>query len=153
VPGIEVGIALLLLQGAAIAPFVYIATVLGLLLAFTVGQHVPLTALRGLFRDLRMARVCKLLDEVAAATPAERLSALENRLPEWLARITTRYRYVMIGMLINMPGTFVLGGGGGILMLSGMTGLFRRAPMLATMMIATAPVPFAVWTFGTVWLR
>ena len=37
VPGVEIGIALLIMQGPAIAPFVHAATVAGLLISFAIG--------------------------------------------------------------------------------------------------------------------
>lgn len=49
-PGVEIGISLLLLKGAAIAPFVYLATILGLLLAFAAGRLLPPRWLRGYWK-------------------------------------------------------------------------------------------------------
>lgn len=148
VPGIELGIALLLLKGASIAPFVYGATVAGLFLAYMIGRTVPLTWLHATFRDLRMRRACTLIETIMITPPAERLESARARLPLWLAKLTLDYRYVTIGVLLNLPGTFAIGGGGGILMTAGLTRLFRTSAILWTLVIATLPIPLLVWLSG-----
>lgn len=147
-PGIEVGIALLLLQGAAIAPFVYLATVCGLFVAFLVGRGVPLGTLHTIFRDLRMMRACAYIRSIEDTPKDARLARLNERLPKPLAKLVVNYRYVMLGVLINIPGTFAIGGGGGILMLAGILRLFHWTGILLMLLLATLPVPFAVWYWG-----
>jgi len=112
-PGVEVGIALLLMKCADIAPFVYAATLLGLFIAFSIGQNVPLKWLQSFFQDLRMLRVCRWLDRMQNSARDDRLERLTERLPSWLWRIVVAYRYVSIGILINLPGSFAIGGGAG----------------------------------------
>lgn len=148
-PGIEVGIALLLLKGAAIAPYVYGATVAGLMLAFVFGRCVPLEQLSSRFRRLRWHRVADLLQSMQKDLPADRLNSYRTLLPRWLSWIVVDYRYVSLGLLLNVPGTFALGGGGGILIAAGFSRLFHSGLVLLTLMIATLPVPLTVWLMGT----
>ena len=148
-PGIEVGMALLMLLGSVIAPFVYLATVCGLLLAFGVGSHVPLSVLHRAFRALRMTRACDMITTIATTSPERRLAQQRATFPPWLAKLTVDYRYVTIGALLNLPGTFAIGGGGGILMLAGLSRLFTFPGILLTVLIATLPVPLTVWLTGT----
>ena len=148
-PGIELGIALLVMQGAAIAPFVYLATVVALMTAYLLGRIVPLERLARLFASLGLRRASGLVDAIRAENPQDRLDGLRQRLPNWLARLTIDYRYVLIGLLLNVPGTFTIGGGGGILLIAGLSRLFRSWAILLTLLIATLPVPLAVWFFGT----
>ncbi len=148
-PGIEVGIALLLLKGAAIAPYVYGATVAGLMLAFVIGRSVPLEQLTAGFRRVRWHRVAELLQAMQDTPPADRLNAYRTLLPRWLSWIAVDYRYVSLGLLLNVPGTFALGGGGGIMIAAGFSRLFHTGLVLLTLMIATLPVPLAVWVMGT----
>jgi hypothetical protein len=152
-PGIEVGIALLLLQGAAIAPFVYVATLAGLFLAFLIGQRVPLKILHNAFRDLHMRRACEMIAKIERTPKSDRLAGLQDRLPKWLGLITVNYRYVMIGALINIPGTFAIGGGGGILMLAGVLRLFHWSGILLTLALATLPIPLTVYLWGADFLN
>jgi hypothetical protein len=147
-PGIEIGIALLLLEGASIAPYVYLATMSGLFLAFLIGKWVPLKLLHNTFRDLRMRSACKMIAEIERTPKDERLLRLQTKLPKPLALIAVRYRYVLIGALVNVPGTFAIGGGGGILMLAGLLRLFHWSGIILTLAIATLPVPLAVYMMG-----
>lgn len=144
-PGVEVGIALLVMEGAAIAPFIYLATVLGLLLAFLFGHLMSLDWLHRIFHDLHLIRACKLIARIKSETPDDRLNNMTKRLPAWLARIVVDWRYVTIGLLINIPGSIAIGGGGGILMLAGISRLFRPGWMALTIALAVLPVPLGVW--------
>ena len=73
-PGIEVGVALLLIQGASIAPFVYLATVCGLMTAFLVGYLVPLPWLHWVCRGLGLRKACSLIDAIATMPLEDRLA-------------------------------------------------------------------------------
>lgn len=148
VPAIEIAIALMVMEGPIMAPFVWIATVLGLLLAYVVGRKVSLDWLHGLFRDLHLLRACEMIYRIKTEPPENRLASLSNRLPRWLAPLATRYRYAMLAVLLNVPGNVALGGGGGILMLAGISRLFAPGWTLLTVCLATAPVPLAVWFMG-----
>ena len=148
VPAIEIAIALMVMEGPIMAPFVWIATVLGLLLAYVIGRRVSLDWLHGMFRDLHMIRACDMVYRIKTEPPENRLASLSDRLPRWLAPLATRYRYAMLAVLLNVPGNVALGGGGGILMLAGISRLFAPGWTLLTVCLATAPVPLAVWFMG-----
>ena len=62
-----------------------------------------------------------------------------------------RHRHLMLALLVNLPGNAVIGGGGGILMLSGLSGLFTLPRLLLTLALAVAPVPLVVWAFDLGW--
>lgn len=148
VPGVEIGVSLLLLQGAAIAPFVYVATFCGLLIAYMAGRALPYAWLRGVFLDFRLIRACALLDQVAALSPERRLALLRSRLPAWLGPYVVRYRYLALAAALNLPGNSVLGGGGGLCLTAGFSRIYHPWQSIATLALATAPVPFAVWLLG-----
>ncbi len=148
-PGIEVGIALLLLNGAQIAPFVYAATVAGLMMAFLIGRCIPLEPLETSLRRIGLRRPPDLLRDMRTTTTADRLGQYRRLLPRWASWIAIDYRYVSLGLLLNVPGTFAIGGGGGILIAVGLSRLFRGWLVLVTLLIATLPVPFTVWMMGT----
>lgn len=148
VPGIEIGVTLLVLQGAAIAPFVYAATCLGLGLAFLAGRVLPYAWLHGVFQDLRLRKACELLDQVAALSPERRLALLRSRLPAWLGPYVVNYRYLALAGALNLPGNSVIGGGGGLCLIAGLSRLYSPRATLLTIACAAAPVPFAVWALG-----
>ncbi len=149
VPGVEIGIGLMMLSGAVIAPAVYLCTVTGLMLAYLAGRFLPHATLRQFFADLRLRGACRLLDEVAPLSRTRRLALIRRKLPGRLGGWAVRFRYVSLAVLFNIPGSTIIGGGGGIALIAGMTGLFGWRAMLVTLLIATAPVPLAVWLFGT----
>ena len=148
VPGVEIGVALLLIQGATAAPMVYAATVTGLALAFVVGQIVSLPWLIGLLHDLRLRRIAAWLERIDAVPAAQRLSAMRDRLPRQLVPFVVQYRYATIAIALNTPGNIAIGGGGGILLVAGLSRVFTTPAMLLVIALATAPVPLAVWVWG-----
>jgi hypothetical protein len=149
VPGVEIGIALLIVEGSNAAPMVYLATVVGLTLAFCIGQYAPLSRMIQLCNDLYLYRIAILLDRINQTPREDRLDAMHDRLPRWLAPILCNYRYVTLGVAINLPGNIALGGGGGIMMAGGLSRLFQTRFAILTIALATLPVPLAVWLLGT----
>lgn len=147
VPGIEIGLSLMVMEGPWIAPLIYVSTVAGLMLSYGIGEWVPHAALDRLFADLRLNRARRLLDAVGPLSRAERLQALRDRSPTWLRPLTTRYRYLLLAALVNLPGNAVLGGGAGILFTAGVSRLFLPAKTALTLLVAVAPVPLVVWFF------
>ncbi len=147
VPGIEIGLSLLMISGPDWALPVWIATTLGLALALIAGCRVPYTWLRRVFEDLRLTRASALLERIQPLTTAERVALLQSHLPARIGPRILRFRYLALAALINIPGNSVIGGGGGIALLAGLSGLFRLPVALFTVALATAPVPLMVWLF------
>jgi hypothetical protein len=148
VPGIEIGMSLLALRGLEIAPFLYLATVSGLMLAYGMGQWLSHDWLAARCRDLRLSRIADMLEQARDLSPKERLAQLEARLPAGLARHAIRWRYLLLALLVNLPGSGVIGGGGGISLMAGVSRMYRPWPTLLTFALAVAPVPLLVWSLG-----
>lgn len=149
VPGVEIGISLLLLEGASIAPFVYSATVLGLLAAFGAGRVLPHRWLHNILADLRLKRACLLVDRLAPMTREERLAHLVGRAPRWLRPIIGPWRYLLLAALLNLPGNSFIGGGGGIAFTAGFSRLFSPGWSSLTVALAVLPVPLTIWISGS----
>lgn len=147
VPGIEVGLAVLAMEGAWIAPFVYLGTVGGLILAYQVGAHLPYRYLHRVLADLGLRGACRLLDRIEPLGEAERIALIRKPLPGFLARITLGWRYLLLALLFNIPGSAMLGGGGGIAFVAGLTRIFDARLTILTIVLAVAPVPLLVWLF------
>lgn len=145
VPGIEIGLSVMMLQGPGTAPFVWAATVLGLFAAYMVGCLTPYSRLRNLVADLRLRRVCALIEMLEAMPREQRLQALNQRLPRPLRPLLIRQRYLLLALLINLPGNAVIGGGGGLALLAGLSRLYAPRATALTMALACMPVPLAVW--------
>jgi len=148
VPGVEVGLSLIMLEGPPVVPFVYAASVLGLSLAYLSGRFMPPRWIRRLLSDLHLKRAAALFERVEPLPAAERLSLLYERLPGWLGRRILHWRYAVLAVLVNLPGTMIIGGGGGIAMVAGLSRLFTPTATIVTFLIAVSPVPLGIWFFG-----
>lgn len=147
VPGIEVAMALLMLEGAWVAPALYGATLAGLFLAYAVGRSLPYPVIEQALRDCGLKRAADQVAQIAPLNEAQRLARLQSALPGWLSFLAPA-RYLALGVLINLPGNIALGGGGGLLLYAGLSRVFAPLPLLVTLMIAVSPVPLAVWFLG-----
>ncbi|MGJ8610597.1 MAG: hypothetical protein ACSHWY_05860 [Octadecabacter sp.] len=145
VPGVEIGISLMMLEGGAVAPFVYIATFTGLLLAYFVGRRTDCIALKRVTTDLNLTKMSKLIEKIAPLDGEQRLRLLNDRLPKWVPPSVIRYRYVVLALLINLPGNSIIGGGGGLALIAGFSGLYSKKATVLTFAIAVSPVPFMVY--------
>lgn len=149
VPGIEIGVSLMILNGPSIAPVIYGATLLGLTSAYLVGRYLSYAQIHWLLDGLNLKSAGQLVDRLNALSREDRLTLLRARSPKFLAPVITDYRYVLIGVLLNVPGNAIVGGGGGIGLVAGISRLFSTPAMILTFAIAVSPVPIAVMIFGT----
>ena len=148
VPGAELGITLMMVEGPVIAPFIWAATFGGLALAYGVGSLLPYPALRRFLADLGLRRAAALIDALQPLDRTARLDFLRARLPGWLSPLARSQRYILLALLINLPGNTILGGGGGILLVAGVSRLFSPVATLLTIALAVAPVPILVYWLG-----
>jgi len=148
VPGVEIALSLMVIEGPWITPLIYISTVAGLSLAYAAGEWMPYARLHRILEDLHLMKACRLLEAVEPLSRTQRLEALRDRAPAWLRPVATRFRYVLLAILVNLPGSAVLGGGGGIMFTAGISRLFLPLQTVITIIVAVAPVPLAVWLFG-----
>ncbi len=148
VPGLEIGLSLMMMKGSSIAPFVFLATLGGLALAYLVGRYLPDRLLYNLFADLRLKSACRLIERLGPLDQQSRLDILQERLPKFVSASLLRYRYVTVAVLLNIPGNALIGGGGGIALISGLSRTFTTRGILVTFALAVSPVPLAVYFFG-----
>lgn len=148
VPGVEVGLTLMAMEGPWIAPWIYAATVVGLAASYCAGEGFSYPRLHRILADLRLTRACRLIEMLQPLGKADRLALLQARAPCWARPFVSRFRYVLMAALINLPGNALIGGGGGLMFVAGFSRLFHAPAMLMTILIAVAPVPFVVWMFG-----
>lgn len=148
VPGIELGLSLLVLEGGWVAPWVWLATVIGLSLAYTAGRLIPPDQIGRGLRSARLIRAAGLVDALAPLDTQGRIDLLCARLPGWLAPMVLRYRYGVLAALINLPGNALIGGGGGIGLIAGLSRIYSPLWTLAIFAIATCPIPLLFWLYG-----
>lgn len=140
-PGIEVGLVVMLAGGLEGVVAVYAATVLALALSYLLGRLVPENLLADFMGWLGLRRAETLIHEIEAMNPAERLLYLTRRAPRRWVPFLLRHRYVAVAVMLNTPGNSVIGGGGGIGMVAGLSGLFPLPRYLALVALAVSPVP------------
>lgn len=144
VPGVELGWALMMLLGVPGVIAVYLATVLGLALSFLVGRQLPLGWVCGLLGWLHLHRAEALVLRFQSLDTVGRLRLLLTRAPARVVPLLLRHRYLALAVAFNLPGNTLLGGGGGIGLLAGLSRLFALSHYLLTVTVAVAPVPVLV---------
>lgn len=144
VPGIELGLALMMVLGPPVLPLVYFATVLALTLSFLIGRLVPERRIAEVFRGLRMRRAEALMVGLENLGTEERLAFLIRGAHSRLVPILLRSRYLAVAVAVNTPGNFMIGGGGGIGMIAGVSRLFRLDAYVLTIALAVTPLPIVM---------
>lgn len=144
VPAAEIGLALMLVVGPQTAAPVYAATVFALTLAFLIGRAVPASACAAAFGLLGFTRARELVLETAALDAEARLKFLLAHAPARVVPRLLRHRYLVLALAFNLPGNSLMGGGGGIALSAGMSGLYPIPAYLATLAAAVAPVPLVI---------
>ena len=140
-PGIEFGLALMMLLGHKGALLVYLCTLTALTLSFTIGRLIPAGALIRLLDWLHLQNAAALLRKLEPLDRQQRLDMLYSRAPSRVLPLLLRHRYLAVLVLLNMPGNAVIGGGGGIAMAAGMSRLFPSPLFVLLVALAVAPVP------------
>jgi hypothetical protein len=148
VPGAEIGLAMLATFGPSIAPLIYVATVASMALAYTLGRFLPINMLERFLGLLRMERAAALVARAAPLSGEERLALLLGEQPRHTLSLALRFRYIALAVAVNTPGNSLIGGGGGIMMMAGLSGIFSPLPTLLTIALAVSPVPLAMMFFG-----
>ena len=141
VPGAELGVGLMVIFGRPGVVLVYLGTLLGLSLAFMAGRRLPPSLLMGLLDWLRLAAARDRIRALIEGSPGQAMAQVHALAPKRLGPRLARHRYLVLALAINLPGNVLIGGGGGIALLAGLSGRFRYLLFLATCSVAVAPVP------------
>ncbi len=144
VPGIEISLALLVTFGQQFAVLVYFATVIALTVSYLVGRLVPLHSIAMLFDFLGLDQAKNLVLRLEPLSARQRLDLLMEHAPRRIVPFLLNHNYVALVIAFNLPGNAILGGGGGIALLAGISGFFTFPRFLIAVCIAVLPVPAAV---------
>jgi hypothetical protein len=145
VPGVEIGLGMMMTFGPDIAPLVYASTLLALLLAFVIGRLVPQETIITMFETVRLKRTASLLRRLQPLDTNERLEFLLQNASHRIIPFLLRYRFLGLIIALNLPGNAVIGGGGGICMVVGFCRLFPFPGFILAVALAIAPVPLFVF--------
>ena len=104
----------------------------------------------GAFKFFGLDRAAKLTQQLGPLSAPERLEFLTERAPSRILPFLLRHRYLALLVVLNLPGNSIIGGGGGIALLAGISGIYRFPAFLLTVLLAVAPVPLVfLWTHST----
>ncbi|MGD1888218.1 MAG: hypothetical protein ACFB01_14055 [Cohaesibacteraceae bacterium] len=148
VPGAEIGLGLMIVFGGSVAPFVYLAMVLALSLAYLIGRLLPAQWMIDLFSYLGFQRAASLVEDFCATPRDRRIEHLVAAAPPRIVPFLLRNRYLAVMLMLNIPGNSVIGGGGGIALAAGVSGLFRFPIFLLAILVAVAPLPIIFLLMG-----
>lgn len=147
-PGIEIGLTVMLLLGHKSALLIYLCTLIALSISYLVGKFFPLQLVHRLLKWLYLNRASELVSQLEPLNQTERLSFLQEKAPARFAPFLLKHRYAMIAVLLNLPGNALLGGGGGIGIVVGMSRLIPFHKYLLIISLAVAPVPLVIYFQG-----
>lgn len=148
VPGAEIGLVLLVIFGAQASPIVYAGMVGALMLSYSIARFVPLHVLSQLAQFLRLRRFARFTLDLADTPAPERADFMSRRLDSRFGLSMLRNRYLVLAIILNLPGNSILGGGGGLAFLAGVSGLYKFWPYLITVLISVAPLPLLFMMLG-----
>jgi hypothetical protein len=142
IPGVEIGLLLMVLFGRDGVVAAYVATIFGLSLAYLAARTVPKRI------TLKWMKVLGLSDAMNDPKDAMDTFVVGGRTAQGitarLGRFLLSHRHLTLAVCLNLPGNSVLGGGGGIAALCGLSGQFRWWLYFFTLIVATAPLPLLV---------
>jgi hypothetical protein len=148
VPGAEIGLGMMLLLGPRIAVLVYGSMVAALMIAYLIGRLIPPAATARAFAVLGLRRARDLSLDLAPLDTGARLRLLTARAPRRIVPFLLRHRYLALALAFNLPGNTLLGGGGGIALAAGLTGLYSPGGYALTVVLAVLPVPLMIFLTG-----
>ena len=144
VPGVELGLALMVMLGPRGVVLIYLCTLLSLSLSFTIGRLVPLDVFARLLGWLHLYRAQDLLLKLEPLNSEERLDFLLSTAPSKVIPFLLKHRYLMIAIVLNLPGNALIGGGGGVGLISGMSRLYPFPKYLLLVSLAITPLPLLI---------
>ena len=141
VPGIELGLALMVLLGAKGIVLVYLCTLLSLSLSFAIGRLIPLKNFARFLGWLHLGKAQDLVLKLEPLNHEEKLDFLLETAPSKVVPYLLKHRYFMIAIILNLPGNALIGGGGGIGLVAGMSRLYPFPKYLLLIALAITPLP------------
>ena len=142
VPGVEFGLLLMVLFGGEGVLVAYAATIAGLSLSYLAAQAAPDRMTLGWMNRVGLSDAANdpkdAIDAMVVGAGARRGVAAR------LGNFLLAHRYLTLAVCLNLPGNSVLGGGGGIAALCGLSRQFRLWRYVLTLIVATAPIPLLV---------
>ena len=141
VPGIELGLALMVMLGTRGVVLVYLCTLLSLSLSFTIGRLIPLNDFARFLGWLHLYKAQDLVLQLEPLNSEEKLNFLLRTAPSKVIPFLLKHRYLTIAIALNLPGNALIGGGGGIGLITGMSRLYPFPKYILLVSLAITPLP------------
>jgi hypothetical protein len=141
VPGIELGLALMVMLGTRGVFLVYLCTLLSLSLSFTIGRLIPLNSFARFLGWLHLYKAQDLVLQLEPLNSEEKLNFLLRSAPSKVIPFLLKHRYLTIAIALNLPGNALIGGGGGIGLITGMSRLYPFPKYILLVSLAITPLP------------
>jgi hypothetical protein len=100
------------------------------------------------FGFVGLTRAQRLIEQIAPLSAERHLAHLLNHVPTRLGPLLIRHRFLSLAVVLNLPGNIIVGGGGGIAVVAGMSGLYAFPAYLATIAVAVAPTLLTIVLTG-----
>ena len=146
VPGIELGLALMVMLGSKGVVLVYFCTLLSLSLSFAMGRLIPLKAFARFLGWLHLRKAQDLVRQLKPLNSEEKLDFLLGTAPSKVVPYLLKHRYLLIAIILNLPGNALIGGGGGIGLIAGMSRLYPFPKFILLVSLAITPLPLLFLT-------
>lgn len=140
-PAIELGLVLLAMLDIQGVLMLYLITVVALMISYGIGRLIPIQVLKKIFEFLHFPKTSELLCSTELCDENEQISRFIEHAPKRLIPFLLRHRYCVFAVAINTPGNMIIGGAGGITMMSGLSRLFGFRQFALTILIAVSPLP------------
>lgn len=148
VPGIEISLALFAAFGHQVAMLIYVATVVALTISYLIGRLMPMRLIAHVCGFFGQSRTENLVRRLEPMNSRQRLDVLIEQAPKRIVPGLLKHRYIAIAIAFNLPGNAIIGGGGGIALLAGISGLFTIPRYIAVVSLAVLPVPLVILVIG-----
>ena len=134
-PSMEIGVMIMLLFGAPGIIGAWLATVVGLSLAFLLGAYFK-----------RSAPIQRLLGKLARISAPEGPPTWRQHLVAFGLSRMANHPYLSVALLFNIPGNILIGGGGGIALSAGALSTMQVHRFALTVALASSLIPFLMLT-------
>lgn len=143
-PGAEIGITMILLFGSKICFLIYLCTVTALIPPYLIGRLIPANYCAFALGFVGLSKAQRLVEGIAPLSAQQRLDYILDNAPTRMGPFLVRHRFIALAIVLNIPGNIIIGGGGGIAMIAGMSGFYSVPRYLLTVAVAVAPIPFII---------
>lgn len=139
VPGMELGLAIMMVFGWRSVPLVFAASLGAFSLSYLVGGKFPARVLQKFLELLHLNRANQFVSDMLRLSPPERLERLISPAAGKMQSFLARHRYLALIVVLNIPGNALIGGGWGIGLLAGLSGFYSYHRYALAVALAISP--------------